>query len=217
MPTNGHRHQLILYTYMINRWWRAIFAIGLCLMILAGGLIVLPRFLPQYQFLSVPNWNFWALAGTGGFLILIAFLLVSFRKAAYVQPLATRLHLVTPFLRMDISYQRILKTTSTEMKALFPSARINGWQRNLLHPLSGRTAIVLEMNGWPLPRAALRLFLSPFFFPDRSARLALLVPDWIKFSTELESFRGVWRESVRATIRTPQSELFHSIIDQKRK
>jgi len=217
MPPTGHRHQLILYTYMINRWWRAILAIGFSLLILSGGLGGLPLILPQYHFLWVSNWVLWVVGGTGGFATLAVFFLITIRKSAYVQPLATHLRLVTPFLRMNIAYRRIQKASSAEVQKLFPFTKINGWQRSLLYPLSRRTAIVLEMNGWPLPRNALRLFLSPFFFPDKSPRLALLVPDWIEFSTELENFRGIWRESTRQTANTPQSDLFHSVIDPNRK
>ena len=47
-----------------------------------------------------------------------------------------------------------------------------------------------ELAGLPLPRILLLFFLSPFFFPEKSPIIALLVPDWIKFSTELESQRG---------------------------
>ena len=39
MPRSGHRHHLVLYTYMLNRWWKAILGIGIVLLVLAAGLI----------------------------------------------------------------------------------------------------------------------------------------------------------------------------------
>jgi hypothetical protein len=33
------------------------------------------------------------------------------------------------------------------------------------------------------------LFLSPFFFKDKTPHIVLLVKDWLRFSTELESMR----------------------------
>jgi len=36
----------------------------------------------------------------------------------------------------------------------------------------------------------LRLFLSRFFFKDKTPHLVLLVRDWMKFITELDSMRA---------------------------
>ncbi len=117
---------------------------------------------------------------------------------------------------MNISYRRILKTSSVEMQHLFPIGRYKGWRQKLLRPLASQTAIVLEMNGWPLPRWVLDLFLSPFFFPDRSARLALLVPKWMEFSMEMESFRSTWLDSQHGPGSSPQSDLLASISKSRK-
>jgi hypothetical protein len=85
-----------------------------------------------------------------------------------------------------------------------------------MRPLAGQTAIVLEMHGWPLPRWVLNLFLSPFFFPDNTTRLALLVPQWMEFSLEMESFRSTWLDSQRVPDSTPQSALLASFSYSKR-
>jgi hypothetical protein len=65
----------------------------------------------------------------------------------------------------------------------------------------------------------LLIVYSPFFFPDKTPRLALLVPDWIAFSTELESRRGAWQDfshqppacTCAGTSDSPNSRLLSSL------
>jgi hypothetical protein len=79
-----------------------------------------------------------------------------------------------------------------------------------------KTAIVLEMRGWPLPHWVLGLFLSPFFFPDKTSRLALLVPKWMDFSMEMEGFRTAWLDSQHVQDIDPQSALLASFSNSKK-
>jgi len=143
--------------------------------------------------------------------------LITIRKSAYVQPFPNHLRLVTPLLRMDIAYRRIRQATSVEMQRLFPIERSKGIKRSMLRHFAKNTAILLDMQGWPMPRWLLNLFLSPLFFPDKSSRLALLVPDWMAFSTDMESFRGTWLDSQRQPGASPQSDLLHSLSQPKRR
>ena len=212
MSPNGRRHSLVLYTYMLDRWWRYTLAIGLVMLALAAGLTILPVRLVHYQFLRISDWILWVVAGAGGYAIMLTFFLISIRKMAYVQPFATHLLLKTPFLRLDISYRRILKVSSVEMQHLFPPGRYKGWRQRLLRPLASRTATVLDLKDWPLPREVLGMFLSPFFFPDKTSRLALLVPKWMDFSMDMDSFRSTWLDSLQEPGSTPQLDLLASIL-----
>jgi len=216
MPGIGHRHRLILYSYMLNRWWKFTLGIGVILLALAAGVKFLAPRLPQYQYLLESDGILWALAGAGGYAVVLSIFLITIARFAYVQPFATHLRLITPFLRMNISYKRILQTSSAEMKHLFPIFRYKGWRSRLMRPLAGQTAIVLVMRGWPLPHWVLNLFLSPFFFPDKSSRLALLVPKWMDFSMEMESFRSTWLDSQHEPDSDPQSALLANISNSKK-
>jgi hypothetical protein len=211
MPRKGRRHRLILYTYMLERWWKFALGIGIILLVLAGALKILALLRPEYQLQSQSDRTFWALGGAGGYALVLSIFLFSIAKSAYVQPFATHLRLITPFLRMNISYRRIQQASSVEMKHLFPIGRYKGWRRRLVGPLATHTAVVLEMRGWPLPHWVLNLFLSPFFFPDKTSRLALLVPKWMDFSMELEGFRSSWLESQHQSSSNPRSALLASL------
>ena len=216
MPRTGHRHRLVLYTYMLNRWWKYTLWIGVILLALAVGLKVLSGQMSGYLSLLESDRTLWALGGAGGYAVLLSFFLISIRKSAYVQPFETHLRLITPFLRMNISYRRIRQASSVEMKHLFPIMKFQGWRRRLMIPLADQTALVLDMRGWPLPHWVLGLFLSPYFFPDKTSRLALLVPKWMDFSMEMEGFRSDWLDAQREPDSDPTSALLASISHPKK-
>lgn len=197
MPRAGHRHLLVLYAHILNRWWRTLLLLGLVILGLAGGAYFFPAWFPGLAVTPVSTTGLLMLAGAGTFALLLAFFLLTIRKFAYVQPFDNHLLLVTPFLRLKIAYRRIRQASSVETTRLFPLQRYRGRKRAILRRMMKYTAIVLELNGLPLSRGSLEMFLSPLFFPDKSPRIALIVPDWIKFSTELESFRGAWQDGQR--------------------
>ena len=159
------------------------FAMGLVLFALAYGEYIDPmgRFLP---------WRWQLFAAVGALAITVGIFFLIIRRMAYVQPFPGHLKLATPFLRINISYKRFTKTTTTEMRYIFPHKSMSGWVRDILAPLASQTAMVIDLNGYPLPRFVLRLFLSRFFFKDKTPHLVILVKDWMRFSAELESFRS---------------------------
>jgi hypothetical protein len=217
MAANGRRHQLVVYRYSLDRWWKSALGIAITLLALTAGLGFLPILPTGLPFLWVEDWVLWVAAGSGGFALLVALLLLVLRKTAYVQPCHNHLKVATPFLQFKISYRRIRQTTSAEMGRIFPPRRARGRKHALRRVLSAKTVILLDLNGWPMPRPLLQAFLSPLFFPDRSPRLALLVPDWIAFSNELESLRSAWFETIRRPTSTPQSDLLASIQNKSRR
>jgi hypothetical protein len=182
MAKAGHRYHLVIYTRMLDRWWPATLTLALALLATAWGVSRTPQ--GQAVPLAVT-----ATAGLGGLAFIVTFFLFVIRKAAYVQPFPTYLRLVTPFLRINISYRRFRGSTTSEMRALFPPRSLTSWRREIIAPLSSMTAIVINLNGYPVAPSLLRLFLSPFFFKDKTTHLVILVKDWLRFSTELESMR----------------------------
>jgi hypothetical protein len=67
---------------------------------------------------------------------------------------------------------------------------MSGWVRDIFAPLANQTAVVIELKGYPISPVILRLFLSRFFFRDKSPHVVILVKDWMKFSSELDSRRS---------------------------
>ncbi len=183
MARGGTKFPLIVYQHMLNRWWPAMIAMGLGMFALAYSEYIEP----MAQFLP---WRWQLFAGIGALAILIGVFFLVMRHVAYVQPFPAYLKFVTPFMRINISYKRIKKTTTTEMRYLFPHKSLSGWVQDIFAPLAGRTAMVIDLNGYPISPFVLRFFLSRFFFKDKTPHLVILVQDWMRFSSELESMRS---------------------------
>ena len=182
MTRGGHKFPLVVYRHLLNRWWTPMFAIGIVMFALAYEQYTHP----VYKF--VP-WRWQLFAGIGGLGILIGIFFLIIRQIAYIQPFPGYLKLVTPFMRFNISYKRIHKTTTSEMRQLFPPKSMSGWVKDIFQPLASKTAIVLELKGYPISPFLMRMFLSRFFFKDKTPHLVILVDDWMRLSSEFDSFR----------------------------
>jgi hypothetical protein len=182
MARAGHKYPLIVYRHMLNRWWPALITLGLGMFALAYSEYIDP----MTQFLP---WRWQVLAGIGVLAILVGVFFLVIKQIAYAQPLPGHLKIVTPFMRINISYKRFKKTTTTEMRYLFPRKSLSGWMQDIVSPLATKTATVIDLNGYPISPFVLRLFLSRFFFKDKTPHLVILVNDWMRFSSELESMR----------------------------
>jgi hypothetical protein len=183
MARAGHKYPLIVYRHILNRWWPAMIAIGLGMFGFAYTEYIQPlgRFLP---------WRWQLCVAIGGLAIMVGIFFLVVRFFAYVQPFPNHLKFVTPFMRINISYKRIQKTTATEMRYLFPYKSMSGWVQEIFSPLANKTALVIDLNGYPISPVLLRLFLSRFFFKDKTPHFVILVQDWMRFSSELESMRS---------------------------
>ena|SRR5215211_1674308 len=182
MARGGHKYPLLVYQHMINRWWPAMFTMGIGMFALAYSEYIDPL----AQFIA---WRWQLAVGVGVLAILVGLLFIVLKQLAYVQPFPNYLRLVTPFLRINISYKRIRKTITSEMRFLFPPKSFSEWIQDIFAPLASKTALVIELSGYPVSRNVLRLFLYRFFFKDATPHLVILVKDWMRFSAELESMR----------------------------
>ena len=182
MARGGRKFPLIVYQHLVGRWWTPMVAIGLVMFALAyeqyGH--------PVYKFIP---WRWQTLAGIGGLAVFVGIFFFLIRQLAYIQAFPGYIKLVTPFIRINISYKRLHKTTTSEMKHLFPPKSMSGWVRDIFAPLASQTAIVLELKSYPISPVVLRLFLSRFFFKDKTPHFVILVRDWMGLSSEIDSFR----------------------------
>jgi len=183
MARGGRKYPLIIYQHLVNRWWTPMIAIGLVMFALAYGEYTDPvyRYIP---------WRWQLFAGIGVLAILVGIFFFVIKYLAYIQPFPGYIKLATPFLRIHISYKRIHKTTTAEMGQLFPPKSMSGWIRGIFAPLASKTAIILELKAYPIPPFILRLFLSRFFFRDKTPHFVILVKDWMGLSAEIDSFKS---------------------------
>lgn len=172
----------------MDRLWKATFVLGLLLAFTwwqasAGRVPAL-----------APPRDAWVFVAALVVLAFTGFALVG-RTTSYVRPFPGFLRIVTPFLRLNVSYQRVRSVHPVEFHRLFPP-RQTGWAtRRLLSPFYGQTVVVVELFEYPLSRGILRLFLAPQMFYPKGKGFVLVVPEWMSLSTEIDSFRGEWQQS----------------------
>jgi hypothetical protein len=179
MAKAGKKYPLVVYTTMMNRWWPAVFTLGIAVLGYAYGL----RWMGE----EARKWQI--MAGAGALVTVAGLVILTIRKFAYIQLFPTYFRLVTPFLRLNVSYKRVRRTSTTTFGAVFPPSSISKWRAEIVQPLAKMTAIVVELTGYPVSRTALLFFLSPFFFKDKTPHFVILVENWMQFSSELESAR----------------------------
>jgi len=184
MARGGHKFPLIVYQHLLDRWWKPMFAIALVMFVLT----YVEYTDPVDKFIAL-NWQ--VLAGVGVLAIFTGIFFLITRHFAYIQAFPGYIKLATPFMRINISYKRLTRTPTAEMRQLFPPKSLSGWSmdRDIVAPLASQTALILELKSYPISPTVLRMFFSKFFFKDKTPHFVILVKDWMKLSSEIESFR----------------------------
>lgn len=185
-PGNSKRHYLLPQIQTMKRLFRLTLILGLLL----GFLWWYSR-----RFNSgLP------LAGPPGALLAAAVLSLAFaglafpaRKLYYVKTFPDHLRLVTPFLKLKISYRRILSSLPVDIKRYVQSSDVKKTDRKALKTYFGKTALIVKLNGFPLSPLVLRFFLPGTMFLPGDQGMLLIVKDWMGLSTELDSVSESWR------------------------
>jgi hypothetical protein len=184
----GARHPLLLYRRTMDRVGEYTLILGIFLGV-AGGWPLLKE-----TYIWGINSNIWLL-GTALLSFAISIFAYLTRLAAYVQAGDSLLNVVTPFIRIKISYRRIHSFHPVLIQQIFPPEDLSWAARSYLSAFHGKTALLVELRGYPINPAILRMFWSAQMFSPQSTGLVLLVPDWMKLSTELDSFYGSWMQA----------------------
>lgn len=214
MAAGGKKYRLLLYEHMLNRWWPATLALSLISLANVGLL-----WGAEWYFTN-PNDNpFGQLSTQDGTILLVVgilallytiFLVVA-GKMAYVQLFGDHIKLATPFFRLNISYKRIQRTTTVQVSSLFPPKSLSGQKSEIIAPISGNTAVLIHLTGYPVSRATMRWFLSPLFFYDTTPHFVIIVKDWMKFASEMESRRVSGNAPQKAPVRKVSSGLLDDL------
>ncbi|MGE5224864.1 MAG: hypothetical protein ACM3PY_20710 [Omnitrophica WOR_2 bacterium] len=179
----GRRHTLLFYRRTMDRTWK--FTLPVSLLLAAWWYWSGREFVPAIPQPLDSLVFFGAVAG----ILYTAFLLLA-RNMAYVQARGDHLRLATPFLRLNISYRRIRAVHPVNISEIF-TLKKSGWrQRNFLEPFYGKTAVAMELNGYPFSPRLMRIFLSPYMFLQDTTGMLFLVEDWMELSTDIDTRRG---------------------------
>lgn len=184
----GSRHPLLFYRRTMDRvGWYAL-VLGVFLGAAGWWSLIYPS-----EILGV-NSDTWLV-----FCAMLSFGLSFFafvsRRFAYIQPRENYLKIATPFLRFRIAYVRVRSVRPVLMQQVHPAEKAGWAKRSYITPFYGKTVLVMELKGFPINPILLRLFLPGVMFAPQTTGLVLLVPDWMKLSTELDSFRGALQQT----------------------
>lgn len=186
----GGRHPLLFYRRTMDRVGWSVLILGIVVAVSGWFSLIPPR-----EILGFHS-DIWLFV-----LAVVAFALAAFafvgRFLAYVQPRDGYLLIATPFLRLRVSYQRIHSIRPMLVQQIFPSDRLTWAQRGFIEAFYGKTAIVVGLLSFPVRPALLKLFLPDAMFARDRKGLVLMTPDWMKLSTEIDSFYGNWLQTQR--------------------
>ncbi len=190
MHKKGRRFTLLIYKRVMDRLWAATLVLGL---LLAGvwWQAIGGWFIP----LSIVT-ETWVYMAALVVLLFSIFALLA-RRMGFVQAYADHLRLVTPFLRLKVSYRRVRSVHLAEFSKLFPPNQTGWAEQRLLMPFYGQTAVLVELYEYPLSPGVLRFFLPRQMFHPQMTGLVLMVDDWMALSTEIDSLFGDWQGSTR--------------------
>jgi hypothetical protein len=189
---SGDRHPLLLYRRTIDRIWKSSLALSIVF-----GIVVWFDLIYEVSIFGFSS-KLWLFAVCVLALGISIFGFLA-RRFAYVKVFSSYFKVATPFLRFRISFRRMRSVYPVLVQQLFPKDESKWSERNFLEPFYGKTALVMELKGYPVNPVLLRLFLPAQMFSPRTTGFVLIVPDWMKLSTELDSFHGTWlqREGIR--------------------
>jgi hypothetical protein len=177
------RFRLLIYERMWQRWATP------CILIVPGS-VVLWLFAPRIPHFYAPS-RVLALAPALVALLILAYAHLA-RKMAWVQCRPNHLRIQTPLYPLTVSYSRIKSVRPNTFAQVFDPAKQRGTRRNWLVPYWNRTVVVVEVSRYPLGRAWLRLWFSPYLLSPEVTGFVFLVEDWMALSRQLEDSRTNW-------------------------
>ena len=110
-------------------------------------------------------------------------------RLSYVQCKPNHLLVSTPLYKLAVSYRRIHTTRPVR----FAPADLHWSRQWLAQPYRGLTVLAVDLNGYPVSRRFLRLWLNEFVLPPDLLGLLLVTPDWMALSLDIESHRTSWK------------------------
>nr|HID14461.1 hypothetical protein [Anaerolineae bacterium] len=180
---HGDRFRLLIYERMWQRWaWP-------CILIVPAS-VTLWWFAPRIWIIYTPL-RALALIPAFAALVILAYAHLA-RRLAWVQCRLDHLRIQTPFYPLVVSYGRVKKVRPKPFARVFDPAREKAARQRWLHPYWGRTALVVEISKYPLSKAWLRLWLSPYLLAPDVPGFVFLVEDWMALSRQLDEYRTAW-------------------------
>ena len=209
----GKKHPLLVYRIRYRRHRGLYFIVAIALLALYVALHVLP---PETW--ATVSWIYdfdWLLLLVGAGLLLYAIFRLLAASIPYVQCSERNIKIRAPLYQVVFSYKRVRETHPNTLFHMFENAKLSRSARNfvLSDQYGGRTAIVIEMNSWPMSMRLMRFWLGNLVFAPDNRALVLWVEDWMGLNGELSDYKDRWRERKRqAQGNAPRASVYQEVF-----
>jgi hypothetical protein len=179
----GDRFRLLIYERMWQRWAWPCF-----LTILAS--LALWWLAPRIAIIRV-SLRFLTLGPALISFVILAYAFLA-RRLSWAQCREGHLRIRTLFYPLAISYGRIKEIRPVNFVQIFEPTKEKSARKRWLRPYWRRTVLVVELSRYPVSKARLRFWLSPYLLLPNKPGLVLLVKDWMTLSRQLHEFHHAW-------------------------
>ncbi len=193
----GQKHPLLVYRIRYRRHRGLYFIAAIALFAFYVALQVLP---PETW--AIVSWikNLdWVMLVLGVVVLLYAIFRWLAASIPYVQCTERNIKIQAPIYQVVFSYKRVREAHTNTLFHMFDNAPLSRSARNfvLSDKYGGHTAIVVEMNSWPMSLRWMRFWLGNLVFAPDGLALVLWVDDWMGLNRELTDFKDRWRDRKR--------------------
>ena len=190
----GRNHPLLAFRLRYRRQRGLYFGVALAVLALVAAI----QLLPAETWVNVP-WVHdldWLLLLVGIVVLVMAVFRVIAASVPYVQCSERNIKLQAPLYQLVFSYKRVRETRPNTLFYVFDKGGLSRGERKfaLDDKIGGQTAVIVEMNSWPMSMRWMRFWLGNLVFSSDNRALVLWVEDWMALNREISDYKDRWRE-----------------------
>ena len=114
----------------------------------------------------------------------------------YVQCSERNIKIQAPLYQVVFSYKRVHETRPNTLFHVFEKGGLSRGERKFVldDKYGGQTAVIVEMNSWPMGMRWMRFWLGNLVFSSDNRALVLWVDDWMALNREISDYKDRWRD-----------------------
>ena len=190
----GRRHPLLAYRLRYRRQRGLYFGVAFAVLALYAAIHLLPAE-TWVNVLWVRDLD-WLLLLIGIVVLVMAVFRVIAASVPYVQCSERNVKIQAPLYQVVFSYKRVRETRPNTLFYVFEKGRLSRGERKFVldDKYGGQTAVIVEMNSWPMSMRWMRFWLGNLVFSSDNRALVLWVEDWMALNREISDYKDRWRE-----------------------
>ena len=212
----GKKHSLLAYRIRYRRNRGLYFIVALAVLALYAA----SRLLPAETWVNVPWLRDldWLLLLIGIVVLVFAIFRIIAGAIPYVQCSERNIKIQAPLYQVVFSYKRVQETRPNTLFHVFEKGGLSRGERKFVldDKYGGQTAVIVEMNSWPMGIRSMRFWLGNLVFSSDNRALVLWVDDWMALNRELSDYKDRWRERRKQTRESgQQANLYAEVLNKQ--